>query len=71
VVNWLRFFKAPRSRISEWLAQYQAHGIEGLLKAADPEDRQSWRQSSVNNWETFWIVGRWLTDWTTACGPRR
>src|SRR6266567_2442155 len=24
--------KAPRSKISEWLAQYQAHGIEGLLE---------------------------------------
>ncbi len=24
--------KAPRSKISEWLARYQAHGIEGLLE---------------------------------------
>src|SRR5260370_20803096 len=24
--------KAPRSKISEWLAQYQAHGIEGLFE---------------------------------------
>jgi transposase len=24
--------KAPRSKVSEWLAQYQAHGIDGLLE---------------------------------------
>jgi transposase len=24
--------KAPRSRVSEWLARYQAHGVEGLLE---------------------------------------
>jgi transposase len=24
--------KAPRSRVSEWLANYQAHGVEGLLE---------------------------------------
>lgn len=24
--------KAPRSKVSEWLARYQAHGIEGLLE---------------------------------------
>ena len=23
--------KAPRSKVSEWLARYQAHGIEGLV----------------------------------------
>ena len=24
--------KAPRSKVSEWLARYEAHGIEGLLE---------------------------------------
>jgi transposase len=24
--------KAPRSKVSEWLARYQAHGIDGLLE---------------------------------------
>ncbi|MGH9396699.1 MAG: IS630 family transposase [Terriglobia bacterium] len=24
--------KAPRSKVSEWLARYQAHGVEGLLE---------------------------------------
>ena len=23
--------RAPRSKVSEWLARYQAHGVEGLL----------------------------------------
>src|SRR5664279_2631529 len=50
--------KAPRSKISEWLAQYQAHGSRGCWKATDPEDRQSWHRSSASNWETFWIVDR-------------
>src|SRR6266849_6536873 len=62
--------KAPRSKISEWLAQYQAMASRVCWQDTDPEDRQSWRQSSANNWETFWIVGRLLTDWTMACGPR-
>jgi hypothetical protein len=25
-----RILKAPRSKVSEWLARYQAHGVEGL-----------------------------------------
>ena len=24
--------QAPRSKVSEWLARYQAHGVEGLLE---------------------------------------
>jgi transposase len=24
--------RAPRSKVSEWLARYQAHGVEGLLE---------------------------------------
>ena len=28
--------KAPRSKISEWLAQYQAHGVEGRVPFLDP-----------------------------------
>jgi len=24
--------KAPRSKVSQWLSQYQAHGVEGLLE---------------------------------------
>ena len=27
-----RILKAPRSKVSEWLARYQAHGVEGLLE---------------------------------------
>src|SRR5260370_41432272 len=27
-----KVLKAPRSKVSEWLARYQAHGIEGLLE---------------------------------------
>lgn len=27
-----RILKAPRSKVSEWLARYQAHGTEGLLE---------------------------------------
>lgn len=26
------FLQAPRSKVSEWLARYQAHGVEGLLE---------------------------------------
>ena len=40
--------KAPRSKISEWLAQYQVHGIEGLLEGyrsgRPPELAQAQRQ---------------------------
>jgi transposase len=28
--------KAPRSRVSEWLSLYEAHGIEGLLEGQRP-----------------------------------
>ena len=27
-----RILKAPRSKVSEWLARYQEHGVEGLLE---------------------------------------
>ncbi len=27
-----RILKAPRSKVSEWLGRYQAHGMEGLLE---------------------------------------
>src|SRR5271167_1912060 len=27
-----RILKAPRSKVSGWLARYQAHGVEGLLE---------------------------------------
>ena len=27
-----RILKAPRSKVSAWLAHYQAHGVEGLLE---------------------------------------
>jgi hypothetical protein len=27
-----RILKAPRSKVSEWLARYQSHGVEGLLE---------------------------------------
>lgn len=27
-----RILKAPRSKVSEWLARYEAHGVEGLLE---------------------------------------
>ncbi len=27
-----KILKAPRSKVSEWLARYQAHGVEGLLE---------------------------------------
>jgi transposase len=27
-----RILKAPRSKVSAWLARYQAHGVEGLLE---------------------------------------
>lgn len=27
-----RILKAPRSKVSEWLARYQAHGVQGLLE---------------------------------------
>jgi transposase len=27
-----RILKAPRSKVSEWLARYQRHGVEGLLE---------------------------------------
>src|SRR5437588_12064644 len=27
-----QLLKAPRSKISEWLTRYQAHGLEGLLE---------------------------------------
>lgn len=27
-----RILKAPRSKVSEWLARYQAYGVEGLLE---------------------------------------
>jgi transposase len=61
--------QAPRSKISEWLAQYQAHGIEGLLEGYRSGRPPELAQSSANNWETFSIVGRWLMDWTMECGP--
>src|ERR1700738_4096646 len=28
--------KAPRSRVSEWLLRYEAHGVEGLLEGYRP-----------------------------------
>ena len=28
--------KAPRSRVSEWLSRYEAHGVEGLLEGYRP-----------------------------------
>src|SRR5437660_10286418 len=51
--------KAPRSKISEWLAQYQPMASRVYWKGTDPAGRQSWRQSSANNWATFWTVDRW------------
>ncbi len=33
--------KAPRSKVSEWLARYEAHGIEGLLEGYVQEGRPS------------------------------
>ncbi len=29
-----QLLKAPRSKVSEWLAHYEAHGVEGLLEGA-------------------------------------
>ena len=31
--------QAPRSKVSEWLARYQTHGVEGLLEGQRREDR--------------------------------
>ena len=32
--------KAPRSKVSEWLADYEAHGVEGLLEGYRSDRRR-------------------------------
>ena len=59
--------KAPRSKVSEWLSQYQAHGIEGLL-----EGYRSGRPSSLTA-EQRATTGRHSRQWSGGLriGQRR
>ena len=48
-----RILKAPRSKVSEWLARYQAQGVEGLLedyRSGRPELRPG-NVHSADDWE--------------------
>ena len=63
--------KAPRSRVSEWLLRYEAHGVEGLLEGYRPGRPPMLAERHENNSETFSTVVRWPTDWIAECGPRR
>src|SRR5712692_1309431 len=66
--------KAPRSKISEWLAQYQAHGIEGLLEGyrsgrppeLAPEQRQQ-LGDILDSGPVCLRIGQWRVDLAYDC----
>jgi len=65
-----RILKAPRSKVSAWLARYQAHGVEGLL-----EGYRSGRPARLTEAQhaasvTSLTAAPWLMGWTRESGPR-
>ena len=62
--------KAPRSKVSEWLARYEAHGIERLLEGyrsgRPPQLTPAQRDRLGDILDSAPVA----TAWTAACGPR-
>src|SRR5258708_8720673 len=64
--------KAPRSRVSEWLSRYEAHGVEGLLEGYRPgRAADAGGATTKTTRRHFSTVARLPTDWTAECVPRR
>ena len=62
--------QAPRSKVSEWLARYQAHGVEGLLEGQRSGRPAALTHVSANNWAISSTVVRSPMAWMRECGPR-
>jgi transposase len=63
--------KAPRSKVSEWLARYQAQGVDGLLegyRSGRPPRLTGVQHKRLGDIST---AVPWPMDWTAGCGPRR
>ena len=65
-----RILKAPRSKVSEWLARYEAYGIEGLLEGY--RSGRPPRLTAAQREQLGDILHSvpWPTAWTAACGLR-
>jgi len=61
--------KAPRSKASEWLTNYDTHGEEGLLEGSVRDDRHVCRKLSAPHSAISLKAAPWPMDSTRESGP--
>ncbi len=62
--------QAPRSKVSEWLARFEVHGVQGLLEGYRSGRPRSLSGQQRERLSDILDSGRWLMGWTPESGLR-